>query len=140
MGTCCSKSAGYKRLSRRKKDKLNTFLEELVTEAGVDFSCPEIQDIQSAVSEMVERIKTRINESGLFSISRTEVCGSMAEKTATWKLADLSYQMYIEFDFLAVLKAACDIKPDCQECFYVNTPSMNLDLLKNITAGYIFHT
>ena len=130
MGTCCSKSAKYKHLSRRKKDKLNTFLEELVTEAGVDFSNPEIQDIQSAVSEMIERIKTWINERGFFSISRTEVCGSMAEKTAMWKCATRSNQPYIEFDFLAVLKAACDIKPGCQECFSVSAPPMNLDVLE----------
>ena len=156
MGTCCCKSAGHKHLSRRQKDKLsscenlsrsqedklnsyknlsrsqedklNSVLEELVTKAGVDFSNPEIQDIQSAVSEMIERIKTGINERGLFSISRTEVCGSMAEKTAMWRHSwpDGSY---IEFDFLAILQAACDIKPGCQECFYVNTPPMNLDLL-----------
>ena len=145
MGTCCCKSAGHKHLSLRQKDKLNSYknlsrsqknklnsiLEELVTKAGVDFSCPEIQDIQSAISEMIERIKTVINERGVFSISRTEVCGSIAEKTAMWKLAILSGQpLYIEFDFLAVLKAACDIKPGCQECFYVNTPPMNLDLLE----------
>ena len=130
MGTCCSKSAKYKHLSRRKKDKLNTYFEELVTEAGVDFSNTEIQDIQSAVSEMIERIKTGINKRGLFSISRTEHCGSMAEKTAMWKCAILSNQPYIEFDFLAVLKAACDIEPVSQECFLVNTPPMNLDLLE----------
>ena len=137
MGTCCCKSAGqkdklssYKNLSRRKKDKLNTFLEELVTKAGVDFSCPEIQDIQSAVSEMIERIKTGINERGLFRISRMEVCGSMAEKTAMWKFAIWPNLPYIEFNFLAVLQAACDIKPGCQECFYVNTPPMNLDLVE----------
>ena len=109
---------------------MNSNLEELVTKARVDFSNPEIQDIQSAVSEMIERIKTGINERGLFSIYRTEVCGSMAEKTAMWKPAGRSNQPYIEFDFLAVLQAACDIKPGCQECFYVNTPSMNLDLLE----------
>ena len=130
MGTCCCKFAGYKHPSHRQKNKLNSILEELVTKARVDFSNPEIQDIQSAVSEMIERIKTGINERGLFSIYRTEVCGSMAEKTAMWKPAGRSNQPYIEFDFLAVLQAACDIKPGCQECFYVNTPSMNLDLLE----------
>ena len=151
MGTCCSESAArkllireledlcrsqkdklnsYMNLSRSQEDKLNTFLKELVTEAGVDFSCPEIQDIQSAVSEMIERIKTGINERGVFSISRTEVCGSMAEKTAMWKCAIPPDRPYIEFDFLAVLKAVCDIKRDCQECFYVETLPMNLDLLE----------
>ena len=131
------KLSSYKNLSRRKKDKLNTFLEELVTEAGFDFSCPEIQeiqDIQSAVSEMIERIKTGINERGIFSISRTEICGSMAEKTAMWKRS-WTVIPYIEFDFLAVLQAACDIMPCCQECFYVNTPPMNLDLLEEYYRG-----
>ena len=118
---------------------MNTFLEELVTEAGFDFSCPEIQeiqDIQVAVSEMIERIKTGINESGLFSIHRTEVCGSMAEMTAMWKSVNLSKQPYIEFDFLAVLKAASDIKPGCQECFCCKTPPVNFDLLKKSHSLY----
>ena len=143
MGTCCCKSAGqkdklssYKHLSGRQKNKLNTFFEEIVTEAGVDFSCPEIQDIQSAVSEMIERIKTGINESGLFSIHRTEVCGSMAEMTAMWKSVNLSKQPYIEFDFLAVLKSASDIKPGCQECFCCKTPPVNFDLLKKYHSLY----
>ena len=137
MGTCCCKSAGqkdklssYKNLSRSQEDKLNSILEELVTKVGVDFSCPEIQDIQDAVSEMIERIKTGINERGLFRISRMKVCGSMAEKTAIWKFAIWPNLPYIEFNFLAVLQAACDIKPGCQECFYVNTPPMNLDLVE----------
>ena len=125
METC-----GYDNLSITEKQKLNSIFEEIVTKAGVDFSNPEIQDVQSAVSEMIERIKTGINERCLFSISRTEVCGSMAEKTAMWKKANLPNQPYIEFDFLAVLKAACDIKPCCQECFCVNTPPMNLDVLE----------
>ena len=131
------KLSSYKNLSRSQEDKLNTFLEEIVTEAGFDFSCPEIQeiqDIQVAVSEMIERIKTGINERGIFSISRTEVCGSMAEKTAMWKRS-WTVIPYIEFDFLAVLQAACDIMPCCQECFYVNTPSMNLDLLEEYYRG-----
>ena len=155
MGTCCCKSAGHKHLSRRRKDKLsscenlsrsqedklnsyknlsrsqekklNSILEELVTKYGVDFSCPEIKDIKSAVSEMIERIKTGINKRGLFSISRTELCGSMAEETAMWKQ---EFRPCIEFDFLAILQAAGDIEPCCQECFYVETLPLNLDLLK----------
>ena len=122
----------YKNPSRSQENKLNSILEELVTKAGVDFSCPEIQDIKSAVSEMIERIKTGINKRGLFSISRTELCGSMAEETAMWKT---KCGRYIEFDFLAVLQAACDIKPCCQECFYVEKLLMNLDLLKIYYPG-----
>ena len=120
---------GYEQFSVKEKENLNSIFQEIVTKAGVDFSNPEIQDIQSAISEMLERIKTWINQRGIFNISRTELCGSMAEKTAMWKLSEYE-QPFIEFDFLAVLQAACDIKPGCQECFYVNTPPMNLDVLE----------
>ena len=124
METC-----GYDNLSVKEKENLNSIFQEIVTKAGIDFNNPEIQDIQSAISEMLERIKTWINQRGIFNISRTELCGSMAEKTAMWKLSE-DEQPFIEFDFLAVLQAACDIKPGCQECFYVNTPPMNLDVLE----------
>ena len=123
METC-----GYDHLSVTEKQKLNSIFQEIVAKAGVDFSNPEIQDIQSAVTEMIERIKTGINESGVLNISRTELCGSMAEKTAMWKKS--SKQHFIEFDFLAVLQAACDIEADCLECFCVKTPPANLELLK----------
>ena len=134
MGTSSSKPAVVcQRLmasSPHEKNKLNSIFKEIVTEASVDFSNPEIQDIQSAVSEMIERIKTGINERGLFGISRTELCGSMAEETAMWKHEIESNQPYIEFDFLAVLKAACDIEADCQECFLVKAPPVDLDILE----------
>ena len=132
---CCNKSkvsmetCGYDNLSVKEKQKLNSIFQEIVTKPGIDFNNTEFQDIQSAVSEMIERIRTRINEHGVFHISRLEPCGSMAEKTAMWK-ARLHKQTYIEFDFLAVLQAACDIKPGCQECFYFETLPMNLDLLE----------
>ena len=122
-------TSGYDNLSVKEKENLNSIFQEIVTKAGIDFNNPEIQDIQSAISEMLERIKTWINQRGIFNISRTELCGSMAEETAMWKLSE-DEQPFIELDFLAVLQAACDIKPGCQECFYVNTPPMNLDVLE----------
>ena len=125
---------GYDNLSVKEKENLNSIFREIATKVGIDFNNPEFQDIRSALSEMMERIKTRINERGVFHISRLEPCGSMAEKTAMWK-ARLKKQTYIEFDFLAVLQATCDLKPGCQECFYVNTPPMNLDLFEKYNSS-----
>ena len=95
-----------------------------------DFSNSEIQDIHSAVSEMLERVKRKVNERGVFSITRNEPCGSMEEKTALWKYDWRTRQPFIEFDFLAVLQASADIKftKRCQESFSVNILPVNLEL------------
>ena len=53
--------------------------------SSVDYSCNEIEDIQTAVLELMERIVSKINERGLFYISRIEPCGSMVEKAALCK-------------------------------------------------------
>ena len=130
MGTCCSKFTGYEHLRCNQKDELNSVFKGIASKAAVDLSNPEIQDIQSAVFQMLDRIKTGINERGVFSISRIEPCGSMVEMTAMWKYDKRPIkEPYIEFDFLAVLQTDCDIEPDCQECFYVNTLPINLELL-----------
>ena len=73
------------RLHMDERSLMNSVFEDILNTSSVDYSCNEIEDIQSAVLEMLERIAVKINERGLFNISRIEPCGSMAEKTALWK-------------------------------------------------------
>ena len=123
---------------------LNNFFEEILKTSSVDYSCSEIEDIQSAVLEMLERIVVKINERGLFNISMIVPCGSMAEKAALWK-TDTKYNIeksisekYLEFDFLAVLVKTDDIKllmQDCKGCKNVHGSLLNNTLLPKY--GYI---
>ena len=117
---------------------MNSFFEDILKTSSVDYSCNEIEDIQTAVLEMMERIAVKINERGLFNISRIEPCGSMAEKAALWKTNDMNIangtisEKYLEFDFLAVLVKTDDIKlpmHDCKVCKEVNGSLMNIRLL-----------
>ena len=131
---------------------LNNFFEEILKTSSVDYSCNEIEDIQSAVLEMLERIAVKINERGLFNISRIEPCGSMAEKAALWKTyteedtendtenygMETVSEKYLEFDFLAVLAKTDDIKllmQDCKGCNKVHGSLLNNTLLQKY--GYI---
>ena len=52
-----------------------------------NYSKQEILDIKAAVHTMLERVVARVNERGLFKISRIEPCGSMAEQTAVLKFS-----------------------------------------------------
>ena len=126
---------------------LNSFFEDILKKSSVDYSCNEIEDIQSAVLEMMERIAVKINERGLFNISRIEPCGSMAEKAALWKtyktynksnVKKTISEKYLEFDFLAVLVKTDDIKmlmPYCKGCKEVHGSLLNNILLQKY--GYI---
>ena len=101
---------------------LNSFFEDILKKSSVDYSCNEIEDIQTAVLELLERIAVKINERGLFNISRIEPCGSMAEKAALWKtdtekdVKETISEKYLEFDFLAVLAKTDDIKIRMKHC------------------------
>ena len=121
---------------------LNNFFEDILKKSSVDYSCNEIEDIQTAVLEMLERIAVKINERGLFNISRIEPCGSMAEKAALWKTEDNEKvtisEQYLEFDFLAVLAKTDDIKlliQDCKGCKEVHGSLLNNTLFQKY--GYI---
>ena len=84
------------------RKKLGEYFQHIISNAKIDFTNPEIQDIQAAVYIMLERIRTRVNSRGIFDIARILSCGSMAEKTSLWKFN--SCERYLEFDFLAILK------------------------------------
>ena len=121
---------------------MNSFFEDILKTSSVDYSCNEIEDIQTAVLEMMERIAVKINERGLFNISKIEPCGSMAEKAALWKTYEkynksnvkkTISEKYLEFDFLAVLAKTDDIKllmRDCKGCKKVHGSLLNNTLLQ----------
>ena len=129
------------RLHMDERSLMNSFFEDILNTSSVDYSCNEIEDIQSAVLEMLERIVVKINERGLFNISRIEPCGSMAEKAALWKTYPKylkKIEKYLEFDFLAVLAKTDDIKLlmlDCKGCKEVHGSLLNNTLLHRY--GYI---
>ena len=115
---------------QRYPERLNELLEDVNTKASIDYNNPEIQDIKQAVCRMLKRIKDRVNERGVFEISRIEPCGSMAEKTAAWKYSRQTRERNTEFDFLAVLAHSPDIvrrNHGCTQCVRVT----ELPLQKN---------
>ena len=106
----------YPDLDEWKKTKLNGLFEEIVTKVSVDYSNNEIQDIKRAVRTMLGRVVTRVNIRGLFKISRTQPCGSMAEQTAVWKFKPSTGETYTEFDFLAILDGCPETTYEDHEC------------------------
>ena len=112
----------YGELDETKKTKLNELLEEVVSKVSIDYSNQEIQDIQTAVRTTLQNVVTRINERGIFTISRIQPYGSMTEQTAVWKHDKWAGEIYIEFDFLAVLggSPATMHDHDCGGCARVS--------------------
>ena len=104
-------------LTSRQRQKLEEYFQHIVLNASVDLNSQEIKDIQTAMQEMLERIKTRVNERGVFNIDHIVPAGSMEEKTSIWK--DNCLKSFLEFDFLGVLKQSikqCADKPDENDC------------------------
>ena len=116
----------YSALKPYQKKKLNKLVEKIIDRATVDYNNPEFQDLQSAVHELLTRIVPKINERGIFNISRIQPCGSMVEKTAVWKIRKrrrFSGKTYTEFDFQAVLEGSTASSPTCTGCVrIVNAP------------------
>lgn len=107
---------GKPTLSGQQKTKLNELFEEIMSKASIDYNNREIKDIQAAVHTMLERVVTRVNERGIFNVSRIQPCGSMAERTALWKCDNLRGQIYTEFDFLAILDNIHETSYDMLAC------------------------
>ena len=117
----------HSRPTAEQKYKLNLFFKRIYSKASVDFSSAEIQDIQYAVYQLLERIKTKVNERGIFNIRRIVSSGRMAENTSIWKYDINADNHYLEFDFLADLRTRTCIAPeinpnDCQACRKVYPP------------------
>ena len=122
-----------KALIPEKKKKLEEFFHHIITNAPVDITNREIQDIQNAVFTMLEKIRTKVNSRGIFNIDRIVPGGSMNEKTAIWKF--YMGDNYLEFDFLAVLKNAVKQSENqisrqfCQGCITIPKPPVELERL-----------
>ena len=121
-------------LKPEKKERLNMFFDDIIGKVVIDFDNQEIQDLQSAVLTMLDRIKERMNERNVFNISYIQPCGSISEKTAIWKWDKSTRKSYTEFDFLAVLKTSTDdiVGNDCLGCLKVTKQPVNLERLKTL--------
>ena len=119
---------GVKPLNQAQKKKLESFFQHIISKAPVDFTSPEIQDIQEAVQTMLERIRERVNNRGVFNIDHIVPTGSMAERTAIWKYDDYERETYLEFDNFAVFKESvrqCEdqsIYQRCPGCIRISNP------------------
>ena len=131
---CCVRKTRYQSLNLKQRERLGEFFQYIISNAPVDYTNQEIQDIQNAVSIMLERIRTRVNRRGIFNIARIVPNGSAAEKTSVWKF-DIG-DHYLEFDFLAILKNGikqCEDQTslqDCQGCIKIVNPPMELKRLR----------
>ena len=112
---------------------------DIIAKATVDHSNPEIEDIKSAVEELLNRLVSGhiymdddyddgyddLPSTLTFRCSYLQPCGSMAEETALWKSVRRQEQEshFIEFDFLVVLdnqRHVVNIGPgDCQGCMKI---------------------
>lgn len=115
----------------RRKTRLKVFFNDILDNVSIDYGNPEICDIKKSVREFLNRMTERINKRGIFTISRIEPCGSMAERTSLWKIGDQNLlpgeksktNVTVEFDFLAVLeKPLCKVEKSCSICMKVLDP------------------
>ena len=113
-GTSGDEGFNYPSLRNEQREKLEEFYRYIVSNASVDFSKQEINDIENAVHTMFERIRSRVNERGIFKIARTLSSGSMNEKTSLWKYYE--GDPYLEFDNLAVLENTIQKREDRNNC------------------------
>ena len=120
--------ASNQRLQMKFNPSLKTLFEELLQDVSIDYTNPEIQDIESSVEELTQRYVNRFNEnSSSFHIECIQPCGSMVEKTSLWKSCSVfegprKHEInYIEFDYLAVLQKPrdCVLKKGCSSCLTV---------------------
>ena len=99
--------------------RLKSFYKNILRNAQLNFNNKEIQDIQIAVRQMLERVTAQINAEAEspFKISYIQPCGSMEEKSSILKTVKEPYDLngvyrdyngvrltkYIEFDYLAII-------------------------------------
>ena len=112
--------------------RLKTFYETILRNAALNFNNKEIQDIQVAVRQMLERVTVQINTDpeSPFKISYIQPCGSMEEKSSILKSESYDYNgvpyeyngesltKYIEFDYLAIIDKPDDVRLEgsCPGC------------------------
>ena len=104
---------------------LKTFYENILRNAPLDFNNKEIQDIQTAVRHMLERVTAQMNAEWPSKISHIQPCGSMEEKSSIlksdWEPYDYNgvrLTKYIEFDYLAIIDQPDDVRLEgsCPTC------------------------
>ena len=89
---------------------VESFYDEIVAKGVVDVDSPEIQDIASALEELLRRFVNKLTDDGetkpTFKLSYLQKCGSIAEKTSLWKSVKRNGKesKFIEFDYLAVME------------------------------------
>ena len=107
--------------------RLKSFYKNILRNAQLNFNNKEIQDIQIAVRQMLERITAQINTEpeSRFKISHIQPCGSMEEKSSILKTVEEPYDYngecltkYIEFDYLAIIDKPDDVRLEssCPGC------------------------
>ena len=108
--------------------RLKSFYKNILRNAQLNFNNKEIQDIQIAVRQMLERVTAQINSEAEspFKISYIQPCGSMEEKSSILKTKLYDYngvrlRKYIEFDYLAIIDKPDDVRLEgsCSACRYV---------------------
>ena len=115
---CCARA-------KAKNRRLKTFYKNILRNAALNFNNKEIQDIQIAVRQMLERVTAQINTDpeSPFKISHIQPCGSMEEKASILKSESYDYngvrlRKYIEFDYLAIIDLPDDVRLEgsCPGC------------------------
>ena len=115
---CCARA-------KAKDRRLKTFYKNILRNAALNFNNNEIQDIQIAVRQMLERVTAQINTEpeSWFRISHIQPCGSMEEKSSILKSESYDYNgerltKYIEFDYLAIIDLPDDVRLEgsCPGC------------------------
>ena len=127
---CCARAKAKDRSSNggHSDGDLKTFYENILRNAALNFNNNEIQDIQIAVRQMLERVTAQINTEpeSRFKISHIQASGSMEEKSSILKSkCDKPYDYngvrltkYIEFDYLAIIDKPDDVRLEgsCPAC------------------------
>ena len=119
---CCARAKARDR-------RLKTFYENILRNAVLNFNNKEIQDIQTAVRRMLERVTDQFNIEAEppFKISYIQPCGSMEEKSSILKSVPEPYDYngvrltkYIEFDYLAIIDKPDDVRLEgsCPGCCF----------------------
>ena len=105
--------------------RLKSFYKNILRNAQLNFNNKEIQDIQIAVRQMLERVTAQINAEAEspFKISYIQPCGSMEEKSSILKSESYDYNgerltKFIEFDYLAIIDLPDDVRLEgsCPAC------------------------
>ena len=119
----------YHQLTSDQIRNLTEFFDNIVIKTAIDHNDKEIRDILDAVSILLGRAATNINERGIFKLLRIQLCGSMKDHTSVWKLDRRTGEAFIEIDFLAIFDDTFERKDShqCLGCHPVLTPPVDLE-------------